>query len=66
MLMFQEVSMALFSTIIFVSAFLAAFAAIGSSVLRALPRIDAVIASRGQPVERVIRVGEPRSGWKLA
>lgn len=58
--------MALFSTIIFVSAFLAAFAAIGSSVLRALPRIDAVITSRGQPVERVIRVGTPRSGWKVA
>jgi hypothetical protein len=66
MLMFQEVSMALFSTIIFVSAFLAAFAAIGSSVFRALPRIDAVIASRGEPVERVIRVGAPRSGWRLA
>jgi hypothetical protein len=66
MLMFQEVSMALFSMIIFVSAFLAAFAAIGSSVLRALPRIDAVIASRGQPIERTIRVGAPRNGWKLA
>jgi hypothetical protein len=66
MLMFQEVFMALFSTLIFVSAFLAAFAAIGGSILRALPRIDAVIASRGQPVERVIRVGAPRSGWKLA
>jgi hypothetical protein len=58
--------MALFSTLIFVSAFLAALAAIGSSVLRALPRIDAVIASRGLPVERTIRVGAPRSGWKLA
>jgi hypothetical protein len=64
--MFQEVSMALFSTIIFVSAFLAAFAAIGSSVLRALPRIDAVIASRGEPVVRTIRVGAPRTGWKVA
>jgi hypothetical protein len=58
--------MALFSTIIFVSAFLAAFAAIGGSVLRALPRIDAVIASRGEPVERIIRVGAPRTGWRLA
>jgi hypothetical protein len=65
-LMFQEVYMALLSTILFVSAFMAAFAAIGSSVLRALPRIDAVITSRGQPVERVIRVGAPRSGWRLA
>jgi hypothetical protein len=65
-LIFQEVSMALISTLIFVSAFLAAFAAIGGSVLRALPRIDAVIASRGAPVKRVIRVGAPRSGWKLA
>jgi hypothetical protein len=58
--------MALFSTIIFVSAFLAAFAAIGGSVLRALPRIDAVITSRGEPVERIIRVGAPRTGWRLA
>jgi hypothetical protein len=64
--MFQEVSMAFFSVIIFVSAFLAAFAAIGGSVFRSLPRIDAVIASRGQPVVRTIRVGAPRSGWKLA
>lgn len=58
--------MALFSMIIFVSAFLAAFAAIGISVFRALPRIDAVIASRGQPVERTIRLGPPRTGLKLA
>jgi hypothetical protein len=58
--------MALFSTIIFFAAFFAAFAAIGSSVLRALPRIDEVIASRGAPVKRVIRVGAPRTGWKLA
>lgn len=58
--------MALFSTVLFFTAFFAAFAAIGSSVLRALPRIDAVIASRGQPVERVIRVGVARSGWKPA
>jgi hypothetical protein len=66
MQMFQEVSMALFSMIIFVSAFLAAFAAIASSVTRALPRIDAVIASRGYAVERKIKLGAPRSGWKLA
>jgi hypothetical protein len=66
MLTFQEVFMALFSTIIFFAAFFAAFAAIGSSILRALPRIDEVIASRGAPVERVIRVGAPRTGWKLA
>jgi hypothetical protein len=58
--------MALFSTILFFAALIAAFAAIGSSVARALPRIDAVIASRGQPVERIIRLGAPRSGWKLA
>jgi hypothetical protein len=64
--MFQEDFMALFSIIIFVSAFLAAFIAIGSSVFGALPRIDAVIASRGQPVKRNIRVGAPRTGLKLA
>jgi heme/copper-type cytochrome/quinol oxidase subunit 3 len=58
--------MALFSAILFFAALFAAFAAIGSSVIRALPRIDAVIASRGQAVERTIRVGAPRSGWKLA
>jgi hypothetical protein len=66
MLMFQEVHMALFSVLIFVLAFFAAFAAIGSSVLRALPRIDAILMSRGQPIERTIRVGAPRNGWKLA
>lgn len=58
--------MAIFSAILFFAALLAAFAAIGGSVARALPRIDAVIASRGQAVERVIRVGAPRTGWKLA
>ncbi len=58
--------MVLFSTVLFLAALLAAFAAIGSSVLRALPRIDAVIASRGQPVVRAIRVGAPRSGWRAA
>lgn len=57
--------MLLLSTVLFVAALLAAFAAIGSSVLHALPRIDAVIASRGQPVERTIRLGAPRSGWNL-
>jgi hypothetical protein len=62
---FPEFSMLLFSTVLFVAALLAAFATIGSSVLGALPRIDAVIASRGQPVVRTIRVGAPRSGWKL-
>lgn len=62
----SEVPMALFSAILFFAAMLAAFAAIGSSVARALPRIDAVIASRGLPVVRVIRVGAPRTGWKLA
>jgi hypothetical protein len=35
-------------------------------VFGALPRIDAVIASRGLPVKRNIRVGAPRTGWKLA
>lgn len=63
---FQEILMVLVSTILFVAALLAAFAAIGFSVLGAMPRIDAVIASRGQPVVRIIRVGAPRSGWKLA
>jgi hypothetical protein len=58
--------MLLLSTILFVAAMIAACATIGLSVLRALPRIDAVIASRGQPVVRTIRVGAPRSGWKLA
>ncbi|MEQ1540338.1 MAG: hypothetical protein ABL928_15540 [Sphingorhabdus sp.] len=58
--------MLLLSTILFVAAMVAACAAIGFSVLRAMPRIDAVIASRGQPVVRTIRVGAPRSGWKLA
>lgn len=58
--------MALFSMIIFVSAFVAAFVAIGSSVFGSLPRIDAVIASRGLPVKRRIRVGAPRTGLKLA
>lgn len=58
--------MLLLSTVLFLAALLAAFAAIGSSVLRALPRIDAVIASRGQPVERTIRVGAPRRGWIAA
>jgi hypothetical protein len=66
MLMFQEVFMALFSILIFIAALFAAFGAISSSILRALPRIDAIIASRGQPVERTIRLGAPRSGWKLA
>jgi hypothetical protein len=66
MLMLQEVFMALFSAILFFAALAAAFTAIGSSVARALPRIDAVIASRGQPVVRTIRVGAPRNGWKLA
>ncbi len=58
--------MALFSTILFFAALLAAFAAIGTSVARALPRIDAVIASRGQAIERTIRVGAPRQGFNLA
>jgi hypothetical protein len=62
----MEVPMALFSTILFFAALLAAFAAIGGSIARALPRIDAVITSRGLPVERTIRLGSPRSGWKLA
>ena len=57
--------MVLFSTVLFVAALLAAFAAIGFSVLGAMSRIDAVIASRGHPVVRTIRVGAPRSGWKL-
>ena len=58
--------MVLFSTVLFLAALLAAFAAIGFSVLGAMPQIDAVIASRGQPVVRTIRVGAPRSGWTLA
>lgn len=58
--------MLLLSTVLFVAALLAAFAAIGSSVLSALPRIDAVIASRGQPIIRTIRVGAPRSGWTVS
>lgn len=58
--------MILFSTVLFVAALLSAFAAIGFSVFGAMPRIDAVIASRGQPVVRTIRVGAPRSGWNLA
>lgn len=58
--------MVLISTLLFLSALLAAFATIGFSVLGAMSRIDAVIASRGQPVVRTIRVGAPRSGWKLA
>ena len=57
--------MVLISTILFVAALLAAFAAIGFSVSGAMPRIDAVIASRGKPVVRTIRVGAPRTGWKL-
>ncbi len=57
--------MVFFSTFLFFGALFASVAAIGFSVARALPRIDAVIASRGQPVVRTIRVGEPRSGWKL-
>lgn len=57
--------MVLFSTVLFAAALIAAFASIGSSVLGALPRIDAVIESRGQPIIRTIRVGVPRSGWKL-
>ena len=58
--------MVLVSTLLFLAALLAAFAAIGLSVLGAMPRIDAVIASRGQPVVRTIRVGAPRTGWTLA
>ena len=58
--------MLLLSVLLFVFALIAAFGSIVGSVIRALPRIDAVIASRGQPVERRIRVGTPRSGWKLA
>jgi hypothetical protein len=58
--------MTLFATILFITALVAAFAAIGSSIARALPRIDAVISSRGQPVERTIRIGIPYNGWKLA
>lgn len=58
--------MALFSILIFIAALFAAFTAIGFSILHALPRIDAVIASRGEPIERTIRLGSPRSGWKLA
>lgn len=58
--------MALFSVLIFIFAFLAAFIAIGSSILRAMPRIDAVISSRGKPATRVIRIGSPYNGWKAA
>jgi hypothetical protein len=58
--------MALLSTTLFFIALIAAFAAIGFSVARSMPRIDAVIASRGQPVVRTIRIGAPYSGFKLA
>ncbi len=57
--------MALFSILLFLGALLAAFCAIGLSVRNALPRIDAIIASRGEPVERIIRVGIPRTGIQL-
>jgi hypothetical protein len=57
--------MALLSITLFVVALISAFAAIGFSVERAMPRIDAVIASRGQPVMRTIRIGAPYSGFKL-
>jgi hypothetical protein len=58
--------MALFSALLFFAALFVAFAAIGSSVLRSMPRIDAVIASRGLPARRIIRFGTPRSGCRLA
>jgi hypothetical protein len=58
--------MIVFSVLVFLVAFVAAFLAIGSSVLRALPRIDEVIGSRGAPIKRTIRVGAPRSGWNIA
>jgi hypothetical protein len=64
--MFMEVPMVLVSTIVFLIALLSAFGAIGVSVLGAKARIDAVLASRGQAAERTIRIGAPRSGWKLA
>jgi hypothetical protein len=58
--------MALLSITLFIIALIAAFAAIAFSVARSMPRIDAVIASRGQPVVRTIRIGAPYSGFKLA
>ena len=58
--------MAFISVFLFVTAMLIAFGSIGISVARAMPRIDAVIASRGQVADRAIRIGTPRSGWKLA
>jgi hypothetical protein len=62
----MENVMALFSIILFFGALAAAFGAIGLSIRNALPRIDAVIASRGAPVVRVIRVGVPRSGLQFS
>lgn len=64
MLMFQEELMALFSALLFFAALFAAFGSIASSILRALPRIDAVIASRGMPTHRVIRFGQPRRSMR--
>jgi hypothetical protein len=64
--MFSEIQMLLFSTLLFIAALAAAFGSIAFSVARAMPRIDAVIASRGAPVNRVIRVGAPRSHLRLA
>ncbi len=58
--------MAFVSVLIFAVAVFVAFGSIGFSVARARPRIDAVIASRGQAAVRTIRMGTPRSGWKLA
>lgn len=58
--------MALFSIILFFGALAAAFGAIGISIRNALPKIDAVIASRGAPPVRTIRVGTPRSGLQFA
>jgi hypothetical protein len=58
--------MAFISILIFAVALFVAFGSIGFSVARALPRIDTVIASRGQAAARTIRIGTPRTGWKLA
>jgi hypothetical protein len=58
--------MVLLSTIVFLVALFSAFGAIGVSVLGAKARIEAVLASRGQPRARTIRIGAPYSGCKLA
>jgi hypothetical protein len=57
--------MAVISIILF-ALILMSFAATGLSIMRAMPRIDAVIVSRGEPKTRTIRIGTPRSGWTLA